>query len=101
MNTINATATNETSELAKIQSSVADFIPVEQLIKKSESQPGTDLVVKFVDFSSKYGLGYQLTNGMFGVLFNDSTKIVTVSPDYFHFCYIERVKGPSGGNNNE
>lgn len=35
---------------------------------------------------------------MFGVLFNDSTKIVTVSADYFHFCYIERVKGPAGAD---
>lgn len=49
------------------------------------------MVVKFVDFSSKYGLGYKLSNGAFGVLFNDSTKIVT-SANLFHFVYIERVK---------
>jgi polo-like kinase 1 len=48
-------------------------------------------VTKFVDFSSKYGLGYKLSNGAFGVLFNDSTKIVT-SSNLFHFVYIERVR---------
>jgi polo-like kinase 1 len=33
-------------------------------------------VRKWVDFSSKYGLGYFLSNGAFGVFFNDSTKII-------------------------
>ena len=54
-----------------------------------------ELVTKFVDFSSKYGLGYQLSNGAFGVLFNDSTKIVT-SSNLFHFVYIERIKDEHG-----
>ena len=50
-----------------------------------------ELVVKFVDFSSKYGLGYMLSNGSYGVLFNDSTKII-LHPNLFHFDYIERSK---------
>ena len=33
-------------------------------------------VRKWVDYSSKYGLGYLLSNGSTGVFFNDSTKIV-------------------------
>jgi hypothetical protein len=33
-------------------------------------------VKKWVDYSSKYGLGYLLSNGGTGVFFNDSTKIV-------------------------
>jgi polo-like kinase 1 len=52
------------------------------------------LVVQFVDFSSKYGLGYKLSNGSYGVLFNDSTKIIT-HPNLFHFDYIDRVRGAS------
>lgn len=32
-------------------------------------------VVKHVDYSSKYGLGYILSNGCYGVYFNDSSKI--------------------------
>jgi polo-like kinase 1 len=70
---------------------MAAILPIESLITKCEMQPQTDLVVKFVDFSSKYGLGYKLSNGAFGVLFNDSTKIIT-SANLFHFAYIERAK---------
>lgn len=33
-------------------------------------------VKKWVDYSSKYGLGYILSNGAVGVFFNDSTKII-------------------------
>jgi polo-like kinase 1 len=33
-------------------------------------------VKKWVDYSSKYGLGYILSNGSTGVFFNDSTKII-------------------------
>ena len=36
-------------------------------------------VKKWVDYSSKYGLGYVLSNGSVGVYFNDSTKIVSSS----------------------
>jgi len=31
---------------------------------------------KWVDYSTKYGLGYLLSNGCCGVFFNDSTKII-------------------------
>ncbi len=33
-------------------------------------------IKKWVDYSSKYGLGYSLSNGNCGVFFNDCTKIV-------------------------
>jgi polo-like kinase 1 len=33
-------------------------------------------VKKWVDYSTKYGLGYLLSNGFSGVFFNDSTKII-------------------------
>lgn len=46
-------------------------------------------VVKWVDYSSKYGLGYLLSNGSSGVFFNDCTKIV-LSPDKKFFQYVER-----------
>ena len=32
-------------------------------------------ILRHVDYSSKYGLGYILTNGCYGVYFNDSSKI--------------------------
>jgi polo-like kinase 1 len=40
------------------------------------SKPLGIWVKKWVDYSSKYGLGYLLTNGQTGVFFNDSTKII-------------------------
>jgi hypothetical protein len=32
-------------------------------------------ILRHVDYSSKYGLGYILSNGYYGVYFNDSSKI--------------------------
>ena len=46
-------------------------------------------VVRYVDYTSKYGLGFLLNTGSAGVYFNDSTKIV-VSPDGTVFQYSER-----------
>eukprot|EP00828_Plagiopyla_frontata_P033504 TRINITY_DN4350_c0_g1_i3.p1 TRINITY_DN4350_c0_g1~~TRINITY_DN4350_c0_g1_i3.p1 ORF type:complete len:318 (+),score=41.02 TRINITY_DN4350_c0_g1_i3:645-1598(+) len=44
---------------------------------------------KWVDYSSKYELGYLLSNGSSGVFFNDSTKII-VHPKGNYFEYIEK-----------
>lgn len=38
-------------------------------------------VTRWVDYTSKYGLGYVLSDGTFGVMFNDATKMVQ-SPDF-------------------
>ena len=46
-------------------------------------------VKKWVDYSSKYGLGYLLSNGFSGVFFNDSSKII-LNPNSKKFFYIER-----------
>ena len=46
-------------------------------------------VKKWVDYSSKYGLGYYLSNECTGVFFNDSTKIALDANGY-HFDYMER-----------
>ena len=51
---------------------------------------GADIwVKKWVDYSSKYGLGYLLSNGFTGVFFNDSSKII-LNPQGWTFNYIER-----------
>jgi len=47
------------------------------------------VVKKWVDYSSKYGLGYLLSNGMTGVFFNDSTKII-LDANAVNFNYMER-----------
>lgn len=46
-------------------------------------------VLKWVDYSSKYGLGYLLSNKCSGVFFNDYTKIV-FDPKKNYFEYLER-----------
>ncbi|MFN3503784.1 MAG: hypothetical protein ACK4ZJ_16140, partial [Allorhizobium sp.] len=46
-------------------------------------------VSKWVDYTSKYGMGYLLCDRSVGVCFNDCTKIV-LSSDGHHFEYTER-----------
>ena len=46
-------------------------------------------VIKWVDYSSKYGLGYLLNNDIVGVYFNDHTKI-TLNTISNNASYIER-----------
>ncbi len=64
-------------------------------LKVNEPQIGPNLkepdiwVKKWVDYSSKYGLGYLLNNGFSGVFFNDSSKII-LNPTTSQFNYIER-----------
>ncbi|KAJ3342186.1 DNA topoisomerase 1 [Gonapodya sp. JEL0774] len=49
-------------------------------------------VSKWIDYSHKYGLGYQLTNGCVGVYFNDASSLV-VSPDNKYFEYLYKTPG--------
>lgn len=41
---------------------------------------GNRWVKRWVDYSNKYGLGYQLSDGSVGALFNDMSKMV-LAPD--------------------
>lgn len=36
-------------------------------------------ISKWVDYSDKYGFGFQLIDGTWGILFNDTTKIVMLA----------------------
>ena len=48
-------------------------------------------VTRYVDYTSKYGLGFLLNNGCSGVFFNDSTKIILDNDDS-SFQYVERKR---------
>ena len=48
-------------------------------------------VTRYVDYTSKYGLGFLLNDGSAGVYFNDSTKVVLSSCGEI-FDYVERKK---------
>lgn len=59
-------------------------------------------VTRYVDYTSKYGLGFLLNDGCSGVYFNDSTKAV-LEGEGDRFEYIERrkVETKEGGRRNE
>lgn len=44
---------------------------------------------KWIDYSDKWGLGYRLSNGFYGVLFNDKTSIFEISKTPIGYSYIE------------
>lgn len=48
-------------------------------------------VVRYVDYTSKYGLGFLLNTGSVGVYFNDSTKVI-LSASGEIFQYFERKR---------
>ena len=56
-----------------------------------KSSTASTWVVRYVDYTSKYGLGFLLNTGCSGVYFNDSTKII-MSTDGDMFQYIERKR---------
>jgi polo-like kinase 1 len=62
----------------------------QSLIPISSGGP-TNWVERYVDYTSKYGLGYLLNEGSSGVYFNDSTKVV-LEANGVAFQYIERRK---------
>ncbi|CAM9360144.1 unnamed protein product [Chrysoparadoxa australica] len=74
----------------------------ETLAQGSNAQPTstaglreTDVwVTNYVDYTSKYGLGFLLSSGSAGVYFNDATKIV-MSGTTDMFDYIERSQSQS------
>ena len=62
---------------------------VEDEIKKDKMK-GVDIyVVKWVDYSSKYGIGYLLNNNLIGVYFNDCSKLI-YNPRTTKISFIER-----------
>lgn len=48
-------------------------------------------VTRYVDYTSKYGLGFLFNDGSAGVYFNDSTKVV-LQPNSESFIYVDRQK---------
>ena len=72
---------------------IRQFIPNANefgIVTKEELKAPDIYVIKFIDYSSKYGVGYILSNGFCGVYFNDNTKII-LNPNTNMFYYIERA----------
>lgn len=83
-------------EVNNFLSESSRLIGNENLLQKNEEISAKEklqkeiLVAKWLDYSTKYGIGYSLTNGNIGVLFNDSSKIITKNETFFY--YIEKKK---------
>ena len=77
---------------SQISKSVFNKSPTKQLSAQSSNPSDGGFFVsvkKWIDYSSKYGIGYALTNGCCGVYFNDSSKMLALADD--QFCYIDKV----------
>eukprot|EP00526_Cylindrotheca_closterium_P004332 CAMPEP_0113633260 /NCGR_PEP_ID=MMETSP0017_2-20120614/17309_1 /TAXON_ID=2856 /ORGANISM="Cylindrotheca closterium" /LENGTH=799 /DNA_ID=CAMNT_0000543891 /DNA_START=56 /DNA_END=2455 /DNA_ORIENTATION=- /assembly_acc=CAM_ASM_000147 len=67
-------------------------VDVNSISLRAMSTGGPDKwVSRYVDYTSKYGLGFLLSDGSSGVYFNDSTKAIS-EPEGDCFQYIERSK---------
>jgi len=62
-----------------------------KMCKPANSGCPSKWVTRYVDYTSKYGLGFLLNDGSAGVYFNDSTKTV-IAPEGDDFIYVERRK---------
>jgi len=81
--------------LAKMAEQLApfnqDFKNVNKKLDTQDEDPASAPVFwisKWVDYSNKYGLSYQLSDDSVGVIFNDCTKIL-VDPTGQHVQYID------------
>lgn len=63
----------------------------DRLLQETEDPASTPIfwISKWVDYTDKYGLGYQLCDNSIGVLFNDYSRIVLMA-DENNLQYIER-----------
>lgn len=90
-------STRDLHNTERISRPPTEGVSKKSLAKQSPLLPkdGSDVwVEKWVDYSSKYGLGYVLSNGSFGVFFNDSTKIIQATSGN-RFNYMTRQVGES------
>ena len=72
--------------------------PIQQKGKFEQNKSGNLSnihVIKFLDYSSKYGLGYVLNNGHVGVYFNDGISII-YKPNGTNFIFLEKYSKEKG-----
>ena len=89
-------------------SPAATIVAAAQRLKKIRAEadaicplvPATLWISQWVDYTSKYGIGYMLSNGGSGVYFNDSTKMIS-SADGRVFEYIERQSSHYPGTDSQ
>lgn len=71
------------SKVYEMLTTCLDHIPKGEYLQTPKFRPTAEealWISKWVDYSNKYGFGYQLSNGTVGVMFNDKSRI-TFPPD--------------------
>ncbi|XP_066466755.1 serine/threonine-protein kinase PLK1 [Tiliqua scincoides] len=87
--------TNLLQQLTLVNASMpSERVPVRQEEAEDPACIPIFWVSKWVDYSDKYGLGYQLCDNSMGVLFNDSTRLIMYS-DRDSLQYIARDSAES------
>ena len=81
--------TNDTEKNIKNKSRKASTKRIPFYINSTFLSKNEIWITKWIDYSSKYGLGYRLNNGYFGVYFNDNSKML-LNPVDKRFIYVER-----------
>lgn len=85
----NKVTTKEISEYNTTNMQKKAAVQVENASRHGPVNAQKVLISKYVDYSSKYGIGYKLSNGSYGVLYNDSTKML-LNENLYDFIYIRR-----------
>ena len=80
---------NEASVRSSVTSTTTGSNSTNPGLAPEDSDASAPWVVRWVDYSSKYGLGYLLSDGTVGVIFNDQTRIM-LPRARTHFCYQDR-----------
>ena len=81
---------NKSRETRKATNTEAKIMPYFSSFNGTEND-GPDLwVSKWLDYSSRYGVGYLMSNLSVGVIFNDSTRII-LGPNECTFQYISNT----------
>jgi POLO box duplicated region len=81
-----------TSALARV--TISDSLPLAQQQQLLQQVVPPVSVTRYVDYTSKYGIGFLLSDGSAGVYFNDATKMV-IAAEGEMFQYIERTTAKS------
>lgn len=90
--TVTVSTTNQRPVSREVRQNPKTNAPREPPVAAKKDKGGEVHVKKWVDYSTKYGLGYLLSDGSTGVYFNDSTKII-VDKNGENFEYIEKKQG--------
>ena len=78
---------NKSKETRKGTAQQAKIVPNLSSYSGTENDGPDIWVTKWLDYSTRYGIGYLLSNSAVGVIFNDGTRIV-LSPNLNEFQYI-------------